>query len=126
MKHFTLYAPDGVIYCSGECQDDMVMAQAHVEYLVLEGYCDPTVQYIANGAPVDKLPIQAVLASATITRPATAEVSNLPIPCTVNVRGTDYTSDTGTASISFNLPGAYPIKLSALHMLDQTLAVEVV
>ena len=55
---------------------------------------------------IDKFTVQAD-GSDTVT------ISGLPIPCSVTVNGQTVTVDDGTLELTFDLPGDYPVKLTA-------------
>lgn len=126
MTAFTVFDADGVILRTGSAPDNMIGIQAMAAgESVLPIQADQVTQYISNGQVADKLPIQATLTANPITRPARAEFTNLPATCDITVNGQTYPCTAGFANIGFNLPGVFPVRVSALHMIDQEFSVEV-
>lgn len=75
------------------------------------GVGDPDVDYVKDGQII-KRPFM------TATRENNV-LMGLPVPCVINIDGTDYECTENTVELDFDLPGSYPITVKAWPYHDK-------
>jgi hypothetical protein len=117
---FVKYLPDGSIISFGSMARVLFDIHEDVEGSYLEGIGDIRthwVEFSDKGVPAirDKEPSTAVVEGMNIT--------GLPNPSTVTVRGVTTVITDGTAEFEFGQPGDYEVLVQTLTQLDNTLTV---
>jgi len=66
--------------------------------------------YVVDGTVIDRPACPATLDGYTL--------NSLPVPCEIKVNDSSYPCDESSATLAFNLPGTYSIKVIAWPYLD--------
>lgn len=107
MTQFAKFDSQGRILFTGDVPEAMLELQGDMIY---EGAADPATQYIVKRQLRDRPPSPA--------RRVGAELVDLPVPCDILINGVRYPCGDATATLSFDYPGRYVIKVVAFPYLD--------
>ena len=107
---FTLYKlATGEMDATITCQQETAGINTPAGFGRVDGAWDSQKYYVANGVVTAKTSMSPVVTGSTI--------SNLPIPCTVEVEWVVYQVDDGVFEFSSPLPGPYKWIISAVPYL---------
>lgn len=85
--------------------------QGAMYYVISDHEFDITSIYYEEGMIKQKAPLPAKLTGLVL--------SNLPVPCTVEIEGNRYTVDETELELDFQFPGNYAVRVSRFPYLDR-------
>ena len=116
MRTFVVYDATGLILRSGVCALADMDLQAGAGELVMEGLANDTLEYVVDGAIVQRPPMPVLVSATTVPANGVSVVSFTGIPAgalmRVNGPARDaFTVDDGVADLTFDAPGTYQIDI---------------
>ena len=110
----TFYDAAGKITGSGRFKDDLAdmicNAPGTHPHVVGDFLAQAATKYVVAGAVVDRPANPAVLTGAVL--------SDLPIPCKIQINAASYDCAEATATLAFDHPGTYSIRVVAFPHVD--------
>lgn len=107
MTTFAKYDIDGLVLFHGDVPESMIALQGD---RVFVGDIDGRTHYVRDGHKHARPANTAMLVGLDLTR--------LPMPCEVVINDKIYPCGEGRATLNFNLPGLYRIRVVAFPFLD--------
>lgn len=114
MTTFTKYDIDGRVLFHGDVPDSMIALQGE---RVFVGNVDGRTQYVRDGHRHARPANPALLVGLELTQ--------LPMPCEVVINDKTYPCGGGRATVNFNLPGQYRVRIVAFPFLDALFEIQV-
>ncbi|MCY0916238.1 hypothetical protein [Massilia antarctica] len=107
MTTFAKYDVDGWVLFHGDVPESMLALQGE---RIFVGDIDGRTHYVRDGHKHVRPESSALLAGRDLTR--------LPMPCEVVINDKTYPCGEGCATLNFNLPGLYSVRIVAFPFLD--------
>lgn len=107
MTDFAKYDDEGRILATGSMPESMLELQEGNIYV---GTVDPLREYIADGVAAPRPVNPAALSGTTLT--------NLPVPCVIQINDSQYPCSDATATLRFAQVGTYTVTVIAFPYLD--------
>ena len=117
MNAITYYLPNGEI--DSVLTGDASVIEATIEVAELpwiESAWDRLTHYVLDGEAVDRPANPATLHGYTL--------ENLPVPCTIMIKGQSFECTDTVCTLSFNFQGTYAVKVVSWPHLDKEFTVE--
>lgn len=113
MTTFAKYDANGQVLFNGDVPDSMISLQGE---RVFVGDIDGRTHYVREGHKHARPESTAMLAGRELTR--------LPMPCEVVINDKTYPCGDGRATLSFNFPGLYRVRVVAFPFLDANFEIQ--
>ncbi|MFB9246419.1 hypothetical protein [Massilia antarctica] len=107
MTTFAKYDVDGRVLFNGDVPESMLALQGQ---RIFVGDIDGRTRYVRDGHKHARPESPALLTGRDLTQ--------LPMPCKVVINDKTYPCGEGRATLNFNLPGLYRVRIVAFPFLD--------
>lgn len=117
MNSISFYNERGEITGSTSANEDtLAVTKQHAPFPWVDGEHDPATMYVNNGEAVAR-PVQATILDGTT-------LMHLPVPCVIEINGTEYECDDDTAELVFDQHATYNIVVRAWPYQDKEFTYE--